>query len=49
MSEELIQTIPQQIGKFTYYKLGNTTIRQLVNNGLLPKKRYTGVTNKKPD
>lgn len=49
MSEELIQTIPQQIGKFTYYKLGNTTIRQLMNNGLIPKKRYTGVLNKKPD
>jgi type I restriction enzyme M protein len=49
MSEELIQTIPQQIGKFTYYKLGNTTINQLVKHGLLPKRKYTGVTNKKPD
>ncbi len=49
MSEELIQTIPQQIGKFTYYKLGNTTIKQLMNNGMLPKKKYTGILTKKPD
>lgn len=49
MSEELLQTIPQQIGKYTYYKLGNTTINQLVNNGLIPKKNYKGLESKKPD
>ncbi|MCL2213700.1 MAG: SAM-dependent methyltransferase [Treponema sp.] len=49
MSEELLQTIPQQIGKFTYFKLGNSTINQLVKAGILKRKDYNGFGNKKPD
>ena len=49
MSEELLQTIPHQIGKFTYYRLGSTTLAQLRNNGLIPKRKYKGLERKKPD
>lgn len=49
MSEELLQTIPQQIGKYTYYKLGGTTLNQLRNNGIIPKKNYDKLKAKKPD
>ncbi len=49
MSEELLQTIPQKIGKYTYYRLGNTTIDQLKNHGIIPKKNYGKVNRKKPD
>jgi len=49
MSEELLQTIPQSIGKYTYFKLGETTINQLMENGHIPKRAYTGLLRKKPD
>lgn len=49
MSEELLQTIPQQIGKYTYYRLGNTTLDQLQRNGIIPKKNYRRLKAKKPD
>ena len=49
MSEELIQTIPQSIGKYQYLKLGETTIKQLMENGYIPKKAYKGLLRKKPD
>lgn len=49
MSEELLQTIPQSIGKYTYFKLGETTIKQLMENGYIPKRAYTGLLRKKPD
>jgi type I restriction enzyme M protein len=49
MSEELLQTIPLQIGKFTYYRLGSTTIEQLLNNGIIPKKDYKALKLKRPD
>lgn len=49
MSEELLQTIPQSIGKYTYLKLGETTIKQLMENGYIPKHGYTGLLRKKPD
>ncbi len=49
MSEELLQTIPQSIGRYTYLKLGETTIKQLMENGLIPKKLYAGLLRKKPD
>lgn len=35
MSEELRQTIPQSIGKYTYLKLGETTIKQLMETLIL--------------
>ena len=49
MSEELLQTIPQQVGKYTYYRLGATTISQLTKAGLIPKKKYAGIASHKPD
>jgi type I restriction-modification system DNA methylase subunit len=49
MSEELLQTIPQQIGKYTYYRLGATTLDQLRNNGIIPKRDYQKLKAKKPD
>ena len=49
MSEELLQTIPQQIGKYTYYRLGSTTLKQLMSNGIIPKKGYGKILRKKPD
>lgn len=49
MSEELLQTVPHQIGKYTYYRLGNTTMGQLRDNGIIPKKDYSKILSKKPD
>lgn len=49
MSEELLQTIPQKIGRFTYYKLGSSTLSQLVDHGIIPKKNYGALKSKKPD
>jgi type I restriction enzyme M protein len=49
MSEELLQTLPQKIGKYTYYRLGNTTLEQLKNTGIIPKANYGHVRTKKPD
>lgn len=49
MSEELLQTIPQQIGKYTYYRLGATTLDQLKNHGIIGKKNYGRLKTKKPD
>ncbi len=49
MSEELLQTIPQKIGRFTYYKLGSSTLSQLVDHGIIPKKNFGALKSKKPD
>ncbi len=49
MSEELLQTIPQQIGKYTYYRLGATTLNQLRDAGIIPKKDYALLSSNKPD
>lgn len=49
MSEELIQATPQKIGKYTYYRLGSTTLDQLKNNGIVPKQNYGKLRTKKPD
>lgn len=50
MSEELLQTAPQNIGKYTYLKLGSTSIKQLINSGILPSTKHTqAVATKKPD
>jgi hypothetical protein len=49
VSEELLQTIPLQIGKYTYYRLGSTTLGQLRANGIIPKKDYQKILAKKPD
>ena len=49
MSEELLQTIPQKVGKYTYYRLGNTTLNQLKNHGIIPRRDYGDLETKKPD
>lgn len=49
MSEELLQTVPQQIGKYTYYRIGSSTLRQLRVAGIIPKKHYEKLEAKKPD
>ena len=49
MSEELLHTVPQSIGKYIYYSLGETTIKQLMENGLIPRRAYKGILRKKPD
>lgn len=49
VSEELLQTVPQQIGKYTYYRLGSTTLTQLRNHGIIPKNDYQKLKAKKPD
>ena len=49
MSEELLQTIPKKIGRYTYYRLGSTTLQQLKKAGIVPRKNYGELKNKKPD
>ena len=49
MSEELLQATPRQIGKYLYYRLGSTTLEQLKNHGIIPRKNYGQLKAKKPD
>lgn len=49
MSEELLQTTPVNIGKYTYLRLGSTTLEQLKVRGIIPKKNYGKLKAKKPD
>ena len=49
MSEELLQTIPQKIGKYTYLRLGSTTLNQLKIAGIIPMRDYGDLEIKKPD
>ena len=49
MSEDLLQTEPKQIGKYTYYRLGNSTLQQLQTAGLIPLGDYGVLKDKKPD
>ena len=49
MSEELLQTIPQKVGKYTYHRLGSTTLDQLKNAGIIPQRDYGDIRTKRPD
>lgn len=49
MSEQLSQVIPIGIGKYLYYRIGETTINQLEENKLIPKRNYKEIFRKKPD
>lgn len=49
MSEQLSQVIPRRIGKYLYYRIGETTIKQLKENKLIPDKNYEKIFRKKPD
>lgn len=49
MSEELLQTIPLPIGRYTYYRLGQTTVDQLKQHQLIPNRNYGPHATKRPD
>jgi len=48
MSEELRQIIPFHLGRYQYYKLGQTTLGQLKKEKII-KKISKKIENKKPD
>lgn len=48
-SEQLLQVVPQKIGKYLYYRLGETTLNQLKDFGLIPNTDYGVLIKKKPD
>ena len=49
MSEELLQTVPQPMGRYLYWKVGNSTLRQLKSAGIIRGQFARDITNKKPD
>lgn len=49
ISEQLLQVIHQKIGKYSYYRLGESTIKQLVEYGIIQNKDYGDLARKKPD
>lgn len=48
MSEELLQTTPYWLGRYAYYKLGNTTLNQLRKAKVI-NKISSKLSDKKPD
>ena len=48
MSEELLQTTPFWIGRYSYYRLGSTTLRQLKKAKII-NKLNKDLADKKPD
>lgn len=48
MSEELLQTAPIWLGRYTYYRLGSTTLNQLRKKKIVGK-ISKAIENKKPD
>ena len=49
MSEELLQTAPNRIGRFAFYKLENSILRQLKQAGLVNRAIPPKLRRKKPD
>ena len=49
MSEELLQTESHPIGRYSYYKLGASTLRQLKNAGIIKSAIPSSLLTKKPD
>ena len=49
MSEELLQVIPSRIGRYLYYKIGNSTLRQLKAAGIINMPVPREIATKKPD
>ena len=49
MSEELLQSAPTQIGRYTYHRLGASTLGQLKTAGIISKSLPDNIRNKKPD
>ena len=48
MSEELLQTSPVWIGRYSYYRLGSTTLNQLKKSKII-NKFSKKLSDKKPD
>lgn len=49
MSEELLQTAPVQIGRYTYHRLGASTLGQLSQARIVPKSIAPSIRKKRPD
>ena len=49
MSEELLQVIPARIGRYLYYRIGNSTLRQLKAAGIINMPVPREIAAKKPD
>ena len=49
MSEELLQVAPKPLGKYLFYKLGNTTLKQLKKAGVVRHTFTSTIAAKKPD
>jgi hypothetical protein len=49
MSEDITRDAARAVGSYLYYALGSTTLTQLKNHGIIPKRKYEGVSRKKPD
>ena len=53
MSEELLQrdliNNPEKIGKWSFYNIGNTSIKKLKEHGIIQNKNYGKIENKKVD
>jgi type I restriction-modification system DNA methylase subunit len=53
MNEELLQRNllknPEKIGKWYFYNIGNTTLNELKNAGIIPQKDYKDFKKRKPD
>ena len=48
MSEELLQTTPFWLGRYSYYRLGSTTLNQLKKAKII-NKQSKELSDKKPD
>ena len=49
MSEDLLQTTGIRIGRYTYYRLGATTLSGLHREGIIGRSIPANIKNKKPD
>ncbi len=49
MSEELLQTAPKPLGRYLFYRLGSSTLRQPRNAGVVKGSFTQNIANKKPD
>lgn len=49
MSEELLQTTAQRVGRYSYHKLGNTTLSQLRRAGIIGGNVPRDIQARKPD
>ena len=49
MSEELLQTVPVRIGRYTYHRLGASSLGQLSQARIVPKSLPSNIRKKRPD